>query len=143
MKITRRELAALAPALAAAQAQPPKAKAVLPSKCYLYEDLAVKKNANGNEGRAVFDGTTHAKIPVELHMTSLAPGMAPHAPHHHVNEEALMLKSGQLDVTIEGKTTRVTAGSIVYVNSNEEHGWKNPGPERAEYFVIALGGKES
>ena len=50
-----------------------------------------------------------------------------------------MLQTGMLDVTIEGKVTRVTAGSVVYVNSNEEHGWKNPGPERAQYFVMAIG----
>ena len=142
MAITRRQLAAFAPALAAAQTSQKNDKTALPSKCYIYQDLAVKKNANGNEQRAVFDGATHAKIPVELHLTNLAPGMAPHAAHRHVHEEMVMLHKGQLDVTIEGKTTRVTSGSVVYVNSNEEHGWKNPGPDRAEYFVIAVG-KES
>jgi quercetin dioxygenase-like cupin family protein len=142
MKISRRELAALVPALAAAQTKNSKENSVLPSKCYVYEDLTVKKSANGNEQRPVFDGATHTKYPVELHLTSLAPGLAPHPPHHHVHEEMVMMHKGQLDVTIEGKTTRVTPGSIVYVNSNEEHGWKNPGPDRAEYFVIAVG-KES
>jgi len=141
-KISRRELAALVPAVAIAQTAPAAEKPVLASKCYIYEDLAVKRNANGNEQRAVFDGVTHGKFPVELHMTKLEAGMAPHAPHHHVHEEALMLRHGILDVTIEGKTTQVTAGSVVVVHSNEEHGWKNPGPGRAEYFVIALG-KES
>jgi len=51
----------------------------------------------------------------------------------------VMLQTGQLDITIEGKVTRVGPGSVVYVNSNEEHGWKNPGPERAQYFVMAVG----
>src|SRR5215831_12293157 len=142
MGISRRQLAALMPALAAAQTSQTKDKTVLPSNCYVYEGLTAKKSANGNEQRAVFDGVTHAKIPVELHMTNLAPGLAPHAPHHHSHEEMVMLHKGQLDVTIEGKTTRITSGSVVYVNSNEEHGWKNPGPDRAEYFVIAVG-KES
>ena len=50
-----------------------------------------------------------------------------------------MLRTGLLDVTMEGKVTRVTAGSVVYANSNELHGWKNPGPEPAQYFVIAIG----
>jgi quercetin dioxygenase-like cupin family protein len=142
MAISRRQLAALMPALAAAQTTGSKEKSVLPSKCYIYEDLTVKKNANGNEQRAVFDGETHTKYPVELHLTSLAPGLAPHPPHHHVHEEMVLLHKGQLDVTIEGKTTRLTTGSVAYVHSNEEHGWKNPGPDRAEYFVIAVG-KES
>jgi mannose-6-phosphate isomerase-like protein (cupin superfamily) len=72
-------------------------------------------------------------------MTSLGPGHVPHAAHHHVHEEIMMLRTGQLDVTIQDKTTRVTAGSVVYVHSMEEHGWKNPGPGRAEYFVMAVG----
>ena len=33
----------------------------------------------------------------------------------------------------------MTPGSVAYVASNEMHGWKNPGAERAQYFVIALG----
>ena len=140
-KVSRRQLAALLPALAAAQTAEKKSKPMLASKPYKYEELPMKVNGE-NSSRAVFDGKTHAGFGVELHITELGAGLAPHPPHHHVNEEALMLRSGQLDVTIEGKTTRVTAGSVVYVNSNEEHGWKNPGPEKAQYFVIALG-KES
>jgi quercetin dioxygenase-like cupin family protein len=140
MNLSRRQLAGLLPALAAAQSKEKKEKPTLTSKAYKYEDLAVKTNGE-NQSRAVFDGKNHSGFPVELHITELGPGLAPHPPHHHVHEEAVMLRSGQLDVTISGQTTRVTAGSVVYVNSGEEHGWKNPGPERAQYFVIALGEK--
>jgi quercetin dioxygenase-like cupin family protein len=44
-----------------------------------------------------------------------------------------------LDVTISGNTTRLTPGSVAFVASNEEHGWKNPKTGRTQYFVIALG----
>jgi quercetin dioxygenase-like cupin family protein len=74
-----------------------------------------------------------------MHLTELGPGMAPHAPHKHVHEEMVMLQTGELEVTIEGKTTHLTPGSVAYVASNELHGWKNPGTGRAQYFVIALG----
>lgn len=136
MKLSRRDLALLAPVIAGAQTPKPD----LSTKVYKYEDLPVKPNG-ANEGRAVFDGKTHTGYPVELHITDLGPGMVPHAPHHHVHEEVLMLRSGQLEVTIEGVTTTATAGSVIYVNSNEQHGWKNPGPGRAQYFVIAVGPK--
>src|SRR5580704_17012831 len=108
MSITRRELALLIPAVAAAQ-QPPsvpaqnKEKPMLPAKAYEYSDLPVKTNGE-NQSRAVFDGLTHSGFPVELHMTRLSAGQSPHAPHHHINEEVMMLKNGQLDAFFGGKT---------------------------------------
>jgi mannose-6-phosphate isomerase-like protein (cupin superfamily) len=65
--------------------------------------------------------------------------MMPHAAHHHAHEELLILREGTLEVTILGKTTTVGSGSVVYVNSGEEHGWRNSGTTRARYYVIALG----
>jgi quercetin dioxygenase-like cupin family protein len=124
----------LLPALAAAAENSP----TLPSKAFPFEDLPVKENG-ANKGRAVLNGLTHSGFRVEMHLTELGPGMAPHAPHKHVHEEMVMLQTGQLDVTIEGKTTHLTPGSVAFVASNELHGWKNPGTDRAQYFVIALG----
>src|SRR5450759_1247917 len=136
MKISRRNLAAMLPALAAAQMvpAPSKVKPTLVSKAYEFEELPVKVNGQ-NRSRDVFNGKNHAGVPLDLHITELGPGQAPHAPHRHLHEEIVMLRTGLLEVTIEAKVMRVTAGSVVYVNSNEEHGWKNPGPERAQYFV--------
>jgi len=138
MNYSRRDLALLIPALAAAQ-QAPKG---LPTRVFKYDDLPVRVNGE-NKSRAVMKGETHAGFQIELHMTELGPGQAPHGPHKHVHEELLMLKDGSLDVTISGQTTHVTAGSIVYVASNEMHGWRNPGTDRAQYFVIALGNDAS
>jgi len=136
MTCSRRDLALLLPAVAAAQEKPQSPK--LASKVFRYEDLPVKENGQ-NKQRAVLTGATHSGFVVEMHMTELGPGQAPHAPHKHVHEEMVMLQTGQLDVTIEGKTTRLTPGSSAYVASNELHGWMNPGTERAQYFVVALG----
>ncbi|HLH16193.1 MAG TPA: cupin domain-containing protein [Bryobacteraceae bacterium] len=138
MECSRRDLVVLLPALAAAQEKPEKKPEVLQSKVYEYEDLPVKANGQ-NKSRAVLNGVTHGGFPVELHMTELGPGQAPHAPHRHAHEEIVMLRRGSLDVTIEGRTTRITPGSVTCVASGELHGWRNPGPEPAEYFVIALG----
>jgi quercetin dioxygenase-like cupin family protein len=136
MNCSRRDLALLVPAVAAAQEKAEKPK--LASKPYLYEEMPVKENGQ-NRQRAVLNGLTHSGNAVEVHLTELGPGQAPHAPHKHVHEEIVMLQRGTLEVTIEGKTTKVTPGSVTYVASNEMHGWRNPGTERAQYFVIALG----
>ena len=110
----------------------------LPSKAYKFEDLPVKKNG-ANISRAVFDGKTHTGYHVDIHITELGPGEQPHPPHHHVHEEMIMIKDGTMEVTINGRASTVGPGSVAYVASNEEHGWRNVGSGRALYFVIAFG----
>ena len=137
MKHSRRDLARILPTLAALAAGAEENRMVT-SKVFHYKDLPVKPNGR-NTGRNVFDGSTHSGFHIDLHLTELGPGQAPHPPHKHVHEEILMLQTGVLDVTIGGNTTRVAPGSVVYAASNEEHGWRNPGSGPAQYFVMALG----
>jgi mannose-6-phosphate isomerase-like protein (cupin superfamily) len=134
MEISRRNLALLMPVLAAAAAETP----ALPTKAYAYDDLPVK-SSGPNKSRAVMKGATHSGFPIELHMTELGPHAAPHPPHKHVHEELVMIRRGTLEVTMLGKTANYGPGSIIYLASGDEHGWKNAGEEPAEYFVIALG----
>lgn len=138
MNYSRRDLRLLLPALAAASAQAQQDGQILPARTYKYEDLPVKVNKT-SRGRAVLRGDTHSGFPIEMHLTELDPGQAPHAPHKHVHEEIFMLREGTIDMTISGKTTRLTPGSVAYIASNELHGLVNGGTEAAHYFVIALG----
>jgi len=141
MKPTRRDLSLLIPALLTGE---PSSKPALPSKCYDFRELPVQRSAKtNNESRQVFDGYTHTQYPIDLHITTLAPGMMPHAAHHHEHEEAIFIKEGTLEVTILDKATRIGPGSVAYVNSNEEHSWKNVGDIPATYFVLALGRAKS
>src|SRR5438105_4737219 len=135
MKYSRRDLSLLLPALAAATAAGQDQKKLLPTKTFKFEDLPVKVNGQ-NKSRAVLNGETHLGYAIELHMTELGPGQAPHPPHKHVHEEMLLLQSGTLETTINGQMATLTPGSIAYLASNDLHGWRNPGPERAQYFVI-------
>ena len=136
MDFSRRQMGIALAALAAAS--PIKGETALPSKCYRYEDLPVKTNG-ANRQRAVLKGETHAAFPIEMHETELAPGEAPHPPHHHVHEEMILIREGTMEVTILGQSTRLGAGSVAYVASGEEHGWRNIGTTRARYMVLALG----
>jgi quercetin dioxygenase-like cupin family protein len=138
MNYSRRDLRLLLPALAAATAQAQQDGQILPARTYKYEELPVKANKT-NRSRAVLKGETHSGFPLEMHLTELDPGQAPHAPHKHVHEEIFMLREGTVDLTISGKTTRLTPGSVAYVASNELHGLVNSGSEAAHYFVLALG----
>ena len=136
MDQSRRHLALLFPALAAASARAQ--SSALPSKAYNYDDLPVRNNGE-NRQRAVFKGETHTRYAVELHETELAPGMAPHPPHQHVHEEMVIIREGKLEVTISGRNATLGPGSVVFIASNEHHGWRNVGAARARYFVMALG----
>jgi mannose-6-phosphate isomerase-like protein (cupin superfamily) len=135
---SRREWCFLLPALLA-QVHPASASdQVLPAEAYPFRGLTAHAEGK-NTFRPVFDGETHSRYHIELHETALAPGGAPHPPHHHVHEEIFMIRQGDLDVTIAGKTTRLGSGGVAYVASNVEHGIRNGGHMRAQYFVLALG----
>ena len=137
MDYSRRDFGILLPALAVASVATAQTPA-LPSKTYDFDDLPIRTNGL-NKTRAVLDGTTHGGYPVEMHITELAPGLAPHPPHHHAHEEMIMIREGTLEVTISGTSKKLGPGSVAYVASNEEHGWRNVGTTRAQYFVLALG----
>ena len=129
-------LAALvASAAAAADAKP---ESSLASKAYRFEELPGRASG-GNAFRAVLEGETHEGAFIELHESDLAPGDMPHPPHHHRHEEMFLMREGELEVTITGKTTRLGPGSVAFVASNQEHGVRNPGTTHAQYFVLALG----
>jgi quercetin dioxygenase-like cupin family protein len=112
----------------------------LPSKCYEFSSLPEKTNPEThNETRSVFDGLTHDGVHLDMHITTLMPGLMPHPEHHHEWEELMMLQTGTLEMTIQGKKTRLGPGSVIYVYSNEQHGLKNVGDSPAQYFVLAIG----
>ena len=140
MTFSRRDLAFLLPALAAAgaQAQTGATAAKLPSKTFRFEDLPVKQNGK-NASRAIMNGLTHSGFAIEVHETDLAPGEAPHAPHHHVHEEMVIVVEGTIEFTVNGTPARLGPGSVAYAASNDEHGQRNVGDGRARYVVVALG----
>ena len=113
----------------------------LPSKTYRYEDLPVRPSGNGqNKSRAVLDGKTHTGFRVEMHETELGAGLAPHPPHHHVHEEIVIVNEGVLEVTIGDAVSVLGPGSVAYIESNIEHGWRNTGKSRTRYYVLTLRG---
>jgi mannose-6-phosphate isomerase-like protein (cupin superfamily) len=136
MKYSRRDLSLLLAALATGEAAAD--GTALASGTFDHDALPARTNGP-NQVRPILQGQTHTGTPIELHETELAPGQAPHPPHHHVHEEMLMIRDGTLEVTIGDKKTNLGPGSAAYVASNEHHGWRNVGTSRAKYFVLALG----
>ncbi len=132
MQHSRRELAALLPALLQAQGTP------LASQAWRFEDLPVKEGKT-SKTHNVFNGKTTRGLAIELHMTEIPAGEAPHDPHRHVHEEILFLLEGTLETVIEGRLSEIGPASVVYISSNEMHGWRNSGKTPARYYVLTAG----
>lgn len=139
MKITRRDLTVTAISISLGVAgfafAQSAAKPVMHSSVFNWADLKVATTATG-ERRAVCDAPTPALAEFECHITTLNPGESPHAPHQHADEELMVLKEGTLEALQGDKTNIVTAGGIIFEASNELHGVRNIGTNRATYFVF-------
>ena len=86
--------------------------------------------------RQVMRAPTPTLDELEIHISTLAPGKSPHAPHQHQHEELLILKEGTLETFQSGTTRRVGAGGIIFQASNELHNVTNVGSTPATYYVI-------
>jgi len=86
--------------------------------------------------RQVMRAPTPTLDELEIHVSTLAPGKSPHAPHRHQHEELLIVKDGTLETFQDGATRRVGAGGIIFQASNELHNVTNVGAAPATYFVI-------
>jgi quercetin dioxygenase-like cupin family protein len=137
MNGTRRLFLQTIPRLIASSAPAPDSP-TLASFIKPFSELPVKQNGQ-NESRSILNGVTHSGGHLEVHETTLAPGGSPHPPHRHEHEELLLMMSGTLAVTIEGKTAVIGPGGAAFFHSNELHGARNPGSENAQYFVVATG----
>jgi quercetin dioxygenase-like cupin family protein len=85
---------------------------------------------------AVFDEPTPALEKIEVHVTTLLPGMASHSPHHHPWEEMLLVKEGRLEMSFNGRKEPAGPGSLVFVASHDAHNVTNVGDKPATYYVI-------
>jgi quercetin dioxygenase-like cupin family protein len=138
MTHSRREFGTFALSLfaageAVAQGQSP----TLKSEMYRFEDRAAPMPRSF--AHPIFNGELHSGFAVELHETELPAGEVPHPPHHHVHEEVILVREGTMEVTISGRSVKLGPGSVAFVASNEEHGWRNVGTSAARYFLFALG----
>jgi len=111
------------------------AKPVMHSSVLNWRDMKVATTTAG-ERRQVFDAPTTTLAQFECHITTLNPGEAPHAGHKHPEEEMMIVKEGTLEAVQNDQTNRVEAGGIIFEASNEYHGVRNIGTNRATYFVL-------
>jgi len=139
MKITSRDLKvafltiiATVCVVALAEQTPP----VLHSTVFEWNAM-VAKPTNVGAVRSIFRGPTATLQELEMHVTTLNPGEASHAPHKHPNEELVIIKEGTVETLSNGKWIKAGPGSIIFNASNELHALKNVGTTPATYHVIS------
>lgn len=138
METTRRDVIVGLFALASAmqvEASGEEAEKVLGPTVFHWDEMQAKKTATG-EVRSLYKGPTATIDQLEMHVSTLNPGLESHPPHRHVNEELIILREGQCETLSNGQWVKVEAGSVVFNASNSLHGFRNVGTTPAVYHVI-------
>jgi XRE family transcriptional regulator, regulator of sulfur utilization len=105
------------------------------SAIFNWDSIPPKPTENGSV-RLLFKGPTATLDSLDIHVTTLDPGKAPHPAHKHLNEELVIVKEGTLEVLENGGTKRAGPGSVVFITLNQLHGIRNPGPSIVTYYVV-------
>lgn len=112
----------------------------LQSKVYYWNKLEPIKEET-RVRRQVLEAKTFALGYFEIHASTLEQGEAPHPPHVHDDMEELMIvKEGQVKITIAGKSKLLGPGSMAFAIPGDEHGIENAGNTKATYFILKYKG---
>jgi heat shock protein HslJ/quercetin dioxygenase-like cupin family protein len=122
-------------AVRAPAATPPAVAAPLKSKVFDWASLTAAPIPNG-ERRAVLDGPTETVDLLHVHVTTLAPGKISGPPVRHLQEEVLIVKEGEVEVSLDGTTQKAGAGSILFFAAGAVTGLRNVSSAPATYYVI-------
>jgi quercetin dioxygenase-like cupin family protein len=119
-------------AATAGRAAPP----LLSSTSVTWEQIEASGNSTTGLSHRFFQNPTATLDELEMHVTVLPPGKAPHPPHTHPEEELLIIKEGTLEAMQSGKTRRLGPGAVIFQASNQLHGVRNVGDRPAIYYVV-------
>jgi quercetin dioxygenase-like cupin family protein len=110
-------------------------KTLLESTAWKWPDIAARTTEVG-EYRHVVRQATRTLEELEMHITTLKPRTASHAPHTHANEEMVIVKEGTLQAHVNGQEIVVGPGSVLFFASMQPHAVQNIGDTPATYHVI-------
>jgi len=115
----------------------------LPPRVYAWSELEPKKEET-RIIRQFMEGSTTALSQLVVHASTIEPGKAAHPPHVHADvEELVIVKEGQVKITIKGESKILGPGSIAFAMPGDEHGFNNAGNTTATYYVLKYKSKLS
>jgi (S)-ureidoglycine aminohydrolase len=86
--------------------------------------------------RKYFDRKSAMSDRIEMHVTTLNPGIKSHEPHTHFPAEIVMMMDGKTEMEIGGKIYPGTVGDIYFLGSNIPHAIRNTGEEPCMYMAF-------
>ena len=98
----------------------------LPNATRTPAEAALTRETFG-DNRVYYDGPTEQLSAMTAGSLRLKPGMSPHPPHQHPEEEIMVIAEGTGEISIEGKVTPVASGGMMYCAAGKLHGIVNTG----------------
>jgi quercetin dioxygenase-like cupin family protein len=83
--------------------------------------------------RIYFDGSTGQLRALTVGSVALHPGMEPHPPHQHPEEEIMLVTDGSGEILVGTKSSPVGPGSMMYCSGGQLHGIK-AGPHGLTFY---------
>lgn len=106
------------------------------SKVFAWKDLVVEKDSS-TYFMKVANGPTATLSNLEMRVIELDPGKTHHASLAYVEaEELIIVKEGNLKVTVKGTATIVGPGGVALIMPGDEHSFENTGKALAVYYVL-------
>ena len=136
-KLSRRDLvvASIAIALTFCATVLSQSKPTMKSSAFERNKIEMVKTEKGGL-RNFFDTRTETLEQLEVHVTTLNPGITSHVPHQHPNEEMIIVKEGVVEELVNGEFKKLGPGSIIFQAPNQLHTIRNAGDTPATYFAI-------
>jgi (S)-ureidoglycine aminohydrolase len=108
---------------------------------YSWNSFKVVKSETG-ESRQILRGIGTDVQYIDMHAGTLEPGKMPHPAHKHAEEELIIVKEGQVKITIGDKSKVLGPGSVAIAMPGDMHGIENAGSTRCTYYVMKYRSKQ-
>ena len=105
----------------------------MPNQVMASSKASLKREPFGDL-RIYFDGPTGQLKAMTAGSLELKPGMTPHTPHQHPEEEIMLITGGEGEISLDGKITRVAPGSMMYCAAGRLHGVVNTGKTTMTFY---------
>jgi quercetin dioxygenase-like cupin family protein len=115
--------------------------ALLQSSVVKAEGIQPEGAAPGAKAYVHFNGPTVQLAALASGFVTLEPGAQPHPPHRHPEEEIMIVGRGTGEFSVDGVTTQVKTGDMVFAEANVLHGVRNTGPTQMTFYFIKVMGK--